>query len=122
MKDAGEHDTRDQTVSVPSRGTLAFFLVFFMVRRGWLCSHVPIFSKKKFEGFLAGDENRSDSFGDPIYVISSTSSSTSTRGRRRRSQAMQKMTKSKTKMQKRLLDLDSYGWKKENAKNDDQQL
>jgi hypothetical protein len=25
-------------------------------------------------------------------------------------------------MQKRLLDLDSYGWKKENVKNDDQQL
>jgi hypothetical protein len=57
-----------------------------------------------------------DSFGDPIYVISSTSSSTSTRGRRRRSQAMQKTTKIKTKMQKRLPDLDSYGWKKENAK------
>jgi hypothetical protein len=31
---------------------------------------------------------------------------------------MQKTTKSKTKMQKRLLDLDSYGWKKENVKND----
>jgi hypothetical protein len=67
---------------------------------------------------LHANGNRSDSFGDPIYVISSMSSSTSTRGRRRRSQAMQKTTKSKTKMQKRLLDLDSYGWKKENAKND----
>jgi hypothetical protein len=53
-------------------------------------------------------------FGDPIYVISSTS----TRVRRRQSQAMQKMTNSKTKMQKRLPDLDSYGWKKKNVKND----
>jgi hypothetical protein len=50
--------------------------------------------------------------------ISSTNSSTSTRGKRRRFQVMQKMTKSKTKMQKRLPDLDSYGWKRENAKND----
>jgi hypothetical protein len=36
--------------------------------------------------------------------------------------AMQKMTKSKTKMQKRLLDLDSYGLEEKIRKKDDQRL
>jgi hypothetical protein len=43
-------------------------------------------------------------------------------GKRPRSTRVQTRSRLETKMQKRLLDLDSYGWKKENAKNDDHQL
>jgi hypothetical protein len=100
------------------RARAVFFFAFFLDGAAWLavCPR-PLFLNFFFLMKLAIG-NWSDSFGDPIYVISSTNSSTSTRGRRRRSQAMQKMTKIKTKMRKRLPDLDSYGWKKENAKND----
>jgi hypothetical protein len=51
MKDAGERGTRDQTVSVPGRGTLAFFLVFFY-GAAWLAVFPrPLFLKKKLKGF-----------------------------------------------------------------------